>query len=293
VMLIEQKRTEIEALKDRVDRKRTVPGTPPKKEYLTPDPHPATVNKEPVSLASRLWTVTKKLGNRSLSFLGGASTGVTIGVGVLTFMAGAAGAAALLSNPVGWAMLAIVGGALVLGAVAIAVDYYFAKSQQRKIDVLTLSKSFVHSRTHRVIGNNANIEHIKLEQDEKMESNKKLALEQAKGTDLATKLTAERSTTAALNEALQKEQVIAQQLADENRALREALKKATEVKAPEPKPVAVNGVHTDVPSVAKSVHSFQASPAREVIPQITVTSPAEKDSEVLQEGAKQPVIKNQ
>jgi hypothetical protein len=236
--------------------------------------------------------VCKKLGNRFLSFLGGASTGVTIGVGVLTFMAGAAGAAALLSNPVGWAVLAIVGGSLVLGGVAIAVDYYFAKSQQRKIEVLTRSKSFVHSRMHRVIGNNANIEHIKVEQDEKVENNRRLALEQARGTDLATKLTAEKSTTATLNQALQKEQAAAQQLAEENRALREALQKANEVKAPEPKPVTTTVVQTDVPSVAKSVHSFQApAPAsgkERVVPQVIISPPEDKDAEVLNEGSKMP-----
>lgn len=96
----------------------------------------------------------QKLGNRAMDFLGGATAGVAIGVGVLSFVAGAAAAGALLSNPVGWAMLGIILGAVAVGTLAVVINYTVSRGQQKKIDNLSHTKSGLENT-------NAGLKHIK------------------------------------------------------------------------------------------------------------------------------------
>ncbi len=132
--------SKLDALKNRVNETRGVKKDDlPDATYLQirPTPKPPLVQR---SLASRFWTYTKKAANRFLSFGLGMSSGVAIGMGVLTVVVGAVGVASLLSNPVGWAMLGIIGVGLVVGAAAVAMDYLVTRPQERKIHELSAAK---------------------------------------------------------------------------------------------------------------------------------------------------------
>ena len=144
----------LETLKNRVnltrgDKKDAEPD--PAYLQIRPTPKAPLVQK---SLGARLWTYTKKTANRFLSFGLGMSSGVAIGMGVLTVVMGAAGVAALLSNPVGWAMLGVMGLGLIVGAAAVAMDYLVTRPQERKIHELSVSN-------HKVQDHGTNVQKIR------------------------------------------------------------------------------------------------------------------------------------
>ncbi|EKD92005.1 MAG: hypothetical protein ACD_29C00253G0002 [uncultured bacterium] len=72
------------------------------------------------------WTMTKKAGNRALSFLGGASTAATVGLIVCYLAFG-------ISNPVGWVLTGLVGASVLFGIGTVLVDYYATRKQEQKI----------------------------------------------------------------------------------------------------------------------------------------------------------------
>jgi len=221
----------ISALKLTVNRLRSEPGQPPKEEFLTPAPRLPIARPQGKTILGSLWTGTKKISNRALSFLGGASTAVTVGVVALTFFAGVAGTVALLSNPVGWAFLSIIAGAVVVGAAAVAIDYYMARSQQKKIDKLTTAKFTVESRGKMVTKLGADIDHIGVEQAAKLENNKKHALLQADKSSLSATLSEQAASTARLKTALDQESEKAAKLESDRSSLAAKLAEQTAASA--------------------------------------------------------------
>lgn len=81
--------------------------------------------KKPFSLLR----IAKQLGNRTLSFVAGASSGVGIALTVAALGFG-------VSNPAGWVLAAIVGVGLLVGVVSVAVDYYLSRREEDKIQRL-------------------------------------------------------------------------------------------------------------------------------------------------------------
>jgi hypothetical protein len=85
-------------------------------------------------------TFCMKLGNRLLEFVGGTTIGIATGMGVMELVAGATAAATLLSNPLGWVGLAIIGGGLLFGALTVCIVYTVSRNQDKKIGQLNAEK---------------------------------------------------------------------------------------------------------------------------------------------------------
>lgn len=68
----------------------------------------------------------KKFGNRLLSFLAGASSAIGIGLGIASVAFG-------MASPAGLALMVILGSAALIGLMAVTVDYYLTRREDKKI----------------------------------------------------------------------------------------------------------------------------------------------------------------
>lgn len=123
------------------------------------------------------WTKMKQLGNRTLSFMGGAAAAASVGVGVAIIVFG-------VSNPAGWILLGILGASVLVGAAAVTIDYVASRRQERKIQELTdRTKDFTTIKDG-IESDAASINHIfdvadkhSKQMDEERQKNEKIQLE--------------------------------------------------------------------------------------------------------------------